>query len=279
MASGSDSNSVVSQALNGQKILRKASLSLSLIYNKIQTCIRCEKDLKKGEVLNGKFVFLKYIGRGSFGKVIKAKNIQTDEIVAIKMTENISPLQRHALQEIKTLTEIHTFDSNNGFIVKMLEYFNWKDSICIVFEILHQTLYQLLKETDFQGIHLSHVKVLAWQIIMALKFLSVPQLGIIHCDLKPENIMIASKQRAGVKIIDFGSSCKKIRKYRYVQSRYYRAPEVLLGLSYSSPIDMWSAGCVFAELLVGKPIFPGTTESNQLVRKYLAPHHGIPRSL
>ena len=97
---------------------------------------------------------------------------------------------------------------------------------------------------------------------MALKFLSVLQLGIILCDLKPENVTLVSEQRAGVKIIDFG---KKFRKYKYIQSRYYRAPEVLLDLTYDSSIDMWSADCIFTELLTGKPIFPGNNEKDQLI--------------
>ena len=77
--------------------------------------------------------------------------------------------------------------------------------------------------------------------------------------------MLASSKKAGVKIIDFGSSCKKKRKYRYIQSRYYRAPEVLLDLTYNSSIDMWSVGCILAELLTGKPIFPGRNDKDQLV--------------
>jgi serine/threonine protein kinase len=87
--------------------------------------------------------------------------------------------------------------------------------------------------------------------------------SIIHCDLKPENILLAPPAASGgalgqLKLIDFGSACFETRTvYSYIQSRFYRSPEVLLGLSYSASIDMWSFGCVAAELFLGLPLFPG----------------------
>jgi hypothetical protein len=87
--------------------------------------------------------------------------------------------------------------------------------------------------------------------------------AIIHCDLKPENILLAPPGPGGgslgqLKLIDFGSACFESRTaYSYIQSRFYRSPEVLLGLSYSAAIDMWSFGCVAAELFLGLPLFPG----------------------
>jgi dual specificity protein kinase YAK1 len=87
--------------------------------------------------------------------------------------------------------------------------------------------------------------------------------SIIHCDLKPENILLASTSPAGgslgqLKLIDFGSACFEGRTFfSYIQSRFYRSPEVLLGLSYNGAIDMWSFGCVAAELFLGLPLFPG----------------------
>lgn len=87
--------------------------------------------------------------------------------------------------------------------------------------------------------------------------------SIIHCDLKPENILLASPSQGGgslgqLKLIDFGSACFEGRTFfSYIQSRFYRSPEVLLGLSYNGAIDMWSFGCVAAELFLGLPLFPG----------------------
>ena len=87
---------------------------------------------------------------------------------------------------------------------------------------------------------------------------------IIHRDLKPENILIYPKGEGGqngIKVIDFGSSCyEHERIYTYIQSRFYRAPEIILGIPYTMAIDMWSFGCIIAELYTGYPIFPGENE-------------------
>lgn len=84
------------------------------------------------------------------------------------------------------------------------------------------------------------------------------QHSLIHCDLKPENILLMQPQRSAIKVIDFGSSCfVNERMYTYVQSRFYRSPEVIMGLPYGCEIDMWSFGCILAELYMGYPLFPG----------------------
>lgn len=102
------------------------------------------------------------------------------------------------------------------------------------------------------------------QVLYALKFLNHHK--IIHCDLKPENILLKSSNKTGVKLIDFGSSCFEHEKlYTYIQSRFYRSPEVILGLSYTTQIDMWSFGCLLCELYTGYPIFPGETEHDQIL--------------
>ena len=84
---------------------------------------------------------------------------------------------------------------------------------------------------------------------------------IIHCDLKPENILLKQPGRTGIKLIDFGSSCFEGKTiYTYIQSRFYRAPEIILGMKYGTAIDMWSVGCILAELYNGFPLFAGDTE-------------------
>ena len=84
---------------------------------------------------------------------------------------------------------------------------------------------------------------------------------VIHCDLKPENILLRKRAKSGIKVIDFGASCTEGNIiYTYVQSRFYRAPEVILGIEYTCAIDMWSFGCIIFELFTGEPLFPGEDE-------------------
>jgi dual specificity tyrosine-phosphorylation-regulated kinase 2/3/4 len=89
--------------------------------------------------------------------------------------------------------------------------------------------------------------------------------SVVHCDLKPENILLKHPTKSSIKVIDFGSSCLENEKvYTYIQSRFYRSPEVILGMSYNMAIDMWSLGCILAELYTGYPLFPGENEQEQL---------------
>ncbi len=125
-------------------------------------------------------------------------------------------------------------------------------------------LYDFLKKNKFRGFSLNVIRKFAIQALYALKFLS--QHRIIHCDLKPENILLKHPNKTGIKLIDFGSSCFENEKlYTYIQSRFYRAPEIILGLNYSTQIDMWSFGCLLYELYTGQPIFPGESEHDQLL--------------
>jgi dual specificity tyrosine-phosphorylation-regulated kinase 2/3/4 len=87
----------------------------------------------------------------------------------------------------------------------------------------------------------------------------------VHCDLKPENILLRKINKSGIKIIDFGSGCFEDQKiYTYIQSRFYRAPEIVLGIAYNAAIDMWSFGCILYELYAGYPLFPGEDEKEHM---------------
>ena len=124
-------------------------------------------------------------------------------------------------------------------------------------------LYEFIKLHDFRGFSIKLIRRFTKQLLSSLVLLHNQR--IIHCDLKPENILLVHPMRADIKVIDFGSSCFESAKvYTYIQSRFYRSPEVILGMSYGMPIDIWSLGCILAELYTGYPIFPGENEQEQL---------------
>lgn len=134
-----------------------------------------------------------------------------------------------------------------------------------MFELLSVNLYELIKQNQFRGLSTTLVRVFAQQLLNGLVLLNKARL--IHCDLKPENILLKNLESPIIKIIDFGSACDERQTvYTYIQSRFYRSPEVLLGLPYSSAIDMWSLGCIVVELFLGLPLFPGSSEYNQVSR-------------
>ncbi len=119
------------------------------------------------------------------------------------------------------------------------------------------------------------IKVFTKQILCALN--SMKRRNIIHCDLKPENILLVSPESTAIKVIDLGTACYENKiVWTYIQSRYYRAPEVMLGIPYTSAIDMWSLGCVVYELYKGKPLFAGENEVEQMA--LIIQHRGVPPS-
>jgi len=100
-------------------------------------------------------------------------------------------------------------------------------------------------------------------MVQGLKYLKTK--GIIHCDLKPENVLFTDDSFTQVKLIDFGASCEDCKSgFSYVQSRFYRAPEILLGNRYDQGVDMWSLGCIIYELVCGAPLFPANDENELL---------------
>lgn len=148
-------------------------------------------------------------------------------------------------------------------MVNFTQSFYFRGHLCISTELLDMNLYEFIKAHSFRGFSLKIIRRFTKQILSSLVLLK--QRKVIHCDLKPENILLRHPLHAEIKVIDFGSSCFEHEKvYTYIQSRFYRSPEVILGMTYGMPIDMWSVGCILAELYTGVPIFPGENEQEQL---------------
>eukprot|EP01137_Pigoraptor_chileana_P020411 Opistho-2@82755 len=224
--------------------------------------------VRNGEVWMGRYETSNLIGKGSFGQVIKAFDRLTNEHVAIKIIKNKRPFYSQALTEIKLLEHLNRADpADENMVVRLKGHFVFRNHLCLVFEMLSYNLYDLLRNTNFQGVSLNLVRKFGHQILTCLRFLASTEINIIHCDLKPENILLRNPKRSAIKIIDFGSSCYAgERIYQYIQSRFYRSPEVLLGLPYSVSIDVWSLACILVEMHIGEPLFSGQNEQDQLLK-------------
>ena len=213
-----------------------------------------------------RYEVIKKQGKGAYGVVYKAMDKKTKEIVALKKNfdafQNVTDSKR-TYREITLLQELNGHDN----IIKLLNVIkaeNEKD-IYLIFEFMETDLHTVIRSNILEPIHKQFVM---YQLLKALKF--IHSAGIVHRDLKPSNVLINSD--ACIKICDFGLARsvmsltgKDIIMTDYVATRWYRAPEVLLGSTkYNSQADMWSVGCIFGELLNGKPMFPGTSTLNQL---------------
>ncbi|KAJ1820579.1 serine/threonine protein kinase, CMGC, dual-specificity, partial [Coemansia sp. RSA 2599] len=243
-----------------------------------------------------RYELLEVLGKGSFGQVLRARDHKTGDIVAIKIIRNRKRFHHQAQVEVKLLECLRRWDPSGAHnILQMTASFYFRNHLCIVMELLSINLYEWLKAHQFAGTPVPLLRHLTVQMLQALQLMGRHR--IIHADLKPENILLmrpppmptrraappgaagppphplsnpqlaADVQRGayGIKVIDLGSSCFETeRVYTYIQSRFYRAPEVILGLPYGTGIDMWSLGCIVAELLTGYPLFPGENEREQL---------------
>jgi dual specificity tyrosine-phosphorylation-regulated kinase 2/3/4 len=164
--------------------------------------------------------------------------------------------------EIANLKYLNERQGSNR-IVRLFETFVFRNHVCATFELLGRDLYRLLRENGFHGFSMEDVRTYGRQLLEGLQF--IHSRGVVHCDLKPENVCLVTDARPDIRLIDFGSSFKAGQKfYEYVQSRFYRAPEIFLGLSYGPAADMWSFGCFMSEFTTGRPIFSGETELQQI---------------
>uniref|UniRef100_A0A8D0LCH3 dual-specificity kinase n=1 Tax=Sphenodon punctatus TaxID=8508 RepID=A0A8D0LCH3_SPHPU len=211
-----------------------------------------------------RYEVLEIIGKGSFGQVAKCLDHKTREVVAVKIIRNKKRFHSQAMVEARILDALRKKDQDDTCnVVHMKEYFYFRNHFCISFELLGINLYEMIKKNNFQGFSFSLIRRFTQCVLRCLQMLYREK--IIHCDLKPENILLNLKGQGSVKVIDFGSSCyEQQRVYTYIQSRFYRSPEVILGYPYATAIDMWSLGCIMAELHTGYPLFPGENEVEQL---------------
>lgn len=222
--------------------------------------------VQMGEHLAYRYEILKVLGKGSFAQVVQCRDRKSssEETFAVKITRNTEMDHKFAHKEAQYLRYIMQEDPHDKYnIVRMLDQCTFREHHCFVFELLHTDLFEHLKATGFVGFSTDKIRDYAVQILKGLVFLEKHK--IIHCDLKPENILCADAVCRSLKIVDFGSGCFRDEQiYTYVQSRFYRSPEVILRIKYTEKVDIWSLGCILAELYTGEPLFPGNNEQEQL---------------
>ncbi|KAM9113267.1 homeodomain-interacting protein kinase 4 [Pangshura tecta] len=225
------------------------------------------------------FDIIEILGKGTFGEVVKSWRRTTGEMVAVKILKNDAYRRRIIKNELKLLQTMAEVDSEESHIIQFHTFFHDEMKFYLVFELLEQNLFDFQKENNFCPLPVKHIRTVTAQVLKALAKLK--ELSIIHTDLKPENIMLVDQMRYPfrVKVIDFGSASifNEVRyvKEPYIQSRFYRAPEILLGLPFCEKVDVWSLGCIMAELHLGWPLYPGNNEYDQI--RYICETQGMPK--
>ncbi|ERN05239.1 hypothetical protein AMTRI_Chr08g166690 [Amborella trichopoda] len=236
--------------------------NLRIIHRKNRTGFEESKDfpIVLNTLIAGRYYVTEYLGSAAFSKVVQAQDLQSGMDVCVKIIKNDKDYFDQSLDEIKLLKFVNKHDPADRYhILRLYDYFYCQEHLFIVSELLRANLFEFQKFNLDSGedpyFTLPRLQAITRQCLEALEFLH--HLGIIHCDLKPENILMKSYSRCEVKVIDLGSSCFETDNLcLYVQSRSYRAPEVILGVPYDQKIDLWSLGCILAELSSGDVLFP-----------------------
>ncbi|GJM92623.1 hypothetical protein PR202_ga09109 [Eleusine coracana subsp. coracana] len=222
------------------------------------------------ELINDRI--LSKMGEGTFGQVLECWDLENQETVAIKIVRFLQKYREAAMIEIDVLQRLGKHDFTGSRCVQIRNWFDYRNHICIVFERLGPSLYDFLRKNSYRSFPIDLVRDFARQILESVAFMH--DLRLIHTDLKPENILLVSSESirvpdykvsvrppkdgsffknvpksSAIKLIDFGSTTFEHQDHNYVVStRHYRAPEVILGLGWNYPCDLWSVGCILVEL-------------------------------
>ncbi len=248
-----------------------------------------------GGVVKRRFEVRKVLGEGSFGQVLECLDRHTRSHVAVKVLKKLEDYYEAAKHEVDVLDIISKADrSFRSNCIETIDFFDWHNQYYIVFPILSTSVFNFLEQNNFEAFPIDQVVSITQQLTEAVKFMH--QLHICHTDLKPENIMfvnsayddVYSESRGRivriirdtrVKVIDFGSAVMEgERRPTTIQTRHYRAPEVVLECGWSYPADVWSVGCILYELLTGQCLFMthDNLEHLAMMERFLGP---LPRHL
>ena len=226
-------------------------------------------------------------GKGVFSSVLKAKDLERSDspetsssaFVAIKIIRNNETMRKASKTEVAILKKLSDRDpEGKKHVVQFHRSFEFRGHVFLVFEKLSMNLREAAKKFGRDvGISISAVRVYARQLFVALMHLQ--KCGIVHADIKPDNVLV-NDQLNILKLCDFGSALFNADNELtpYLASRFYRAPEVVLGLPYSFPIDLWAVGCCLYELYVGKICFPGKS-NNEMLKYFVEMKGAVPKKI
>jgi serine/threonine-protein kinase PRP4 len=227
--------------------------------------------IRIGEVLNGRYDVTATLGRGMFAAVAQARDMMNNnKLVAIKMIRNNDALRKAGHTEIAILQKLNEADpEGHKHIVRFERSFDVRGHLCMVFENMSMNLREIVRKFGNNvGINLAATKRYAYQMFVALAHMR--KCSIIHADLKPDNILVNEKHTI-LKICDLGTAIDRLDAATaqneitpYLVSRFYRAPEIILGMDYDYGVDMWSIGCTLFELYTGKILFTGESNNQML---------------
>ncbi|KAF9911008.1 U4/U6 small nuclear ribonucleoprotein prp4 [Linnemannia zychae] len=219
-----------------------------------------------GELLDGRYLVTSVLGKGVFSSVVKARDSKNgDEEVAIKILRSNEAMYKAGKKELDILKRLMENDPlNKKHIIRLLRHFEHRGHLCLVFESLSMNLREVLKKFGKDdGLNINAVRIYAQQLFLALSLLK--KSNVLHADIKPDNILVNDAKNI-LKLCDLGSASDTSENEitPYLVSRFYRAPEIILGLPYDPALDMWSIGCTLYELFTGKILFSGRSNNQML---------------
>jgi len=233
-----------------------------------------------GELLDSRYSVFGYTGQGVFSSVVRARdNNKGNHELCIKIIRNNEIMHKTGLKELDILRRLNNADPDDKYHCLILyRHFFHKKHLCLAFESLSMNLREVLKKYGKNvGIHIVAVRSYAQQLLFALKLMK--KCNIVHADIKPDNILV-NESKSLLKLCDFGSASlvSENEITPYLVSRFYRAPEIILGLKYDFNLDLWSVGTTIYELTTGKIMFPGHS-NNQMLKLFMELKGKIPNKL
>ncbi|XP_066502431.1 dual specificity tyrosine-phosphorylation-regulated kinase 4-like isoform X1 [Hoplias malabaricus] len=212
-----------------------------------------------------RYEVLGFIGQGTFGQVFKCRDHKTQKMVAIKIIRNNPSHHKQGMVELRMLHYLRRRNIDSTYnVIRMEEFFYFRNHLCFTFDLMGPNLDEKIKREGPYGFSQEMVRHFAEMLLKSLNILKEKK--IVHSDLKPGNI-VESQDGLGITVVDFGCSYNEdFRPRTGIGTRFYRPPELMLGQPSSCAIDMWSLGCILAELDTGRPLFPGADENDQIER-------------